>query len=422
MFRILPFILLSAAMLFADDAAFVPPLVHGNQQNNPQVAVNVPALAAPAAVAVADVRSKDSILGDRIARITADMEKIPQDQGQIWREYDITPYTKDRKFAADVKPEQTLIDWILRQTGVNTWHTAPFGILTADSEKLYVYHTKDIQLIVADIVDRFVSQQFAVDACSIRFISLAKPDWIAKGHQYLKPVPIATPGVQGWILEKEGAQLLLQELGRRSDFKEVMPPQLMIPNGSFHSVVSKRPRNYLRDVQANTSALNGYAEDRVSLDEGFSLSFVPLALLDAQNVAAAVKLDVIQVEKMLSTMLDVPTTQNPRQRIQIETPQIAHFKLDEMIRFPKSKILLLDLGTIPLPNLTEDVSKNVLAEIAKGIGPSKRGNMLLFIESTTGLATIPTMTSSAAPTAQPSALTPSRTALGNGSSYWQGIR
>ncbi|MDR2754135.1 MAG: hypothetical protein LBC20_00375 [Planctomycetaceae bacterium] len=382
------------------------------------------------------VRSRDSVLGDRIAKITTDLEKIPKSHDQIWREYDITPYTKGRNFPATTQPEHTIVDWILRQTGIKTWHSSPFGILTADSEKLYVYHTKEVQLVVADIVDRFVNPQFFNESCTIRMISLSRPDWIVKGHQYLRPMWIASPGIQGWILEREGAQALLQELAHRIDFKEIAPPQFLIPNGIAHNVISKKQRTYLRDVQVNSSTLNGYAEDRVTIDEGFSISFVPLSFLDGLDIAATIKLDIIQIEKMIPLMIDAPTATNPRQRIQIEAPQGACFKLDEMIRWPKNKILLLDLGTIPLPNCSEQTEpQNFFSGLAKNMTASSRANVLLFIECVTNNSvTIPVLPSSSPNGGSTSSLVngqsntsatapnKSGTTIGANSSYWQGIR
>jgi hypothetical protein len=222
----------------------------------------------------------------------------------------------------------------------------------------------------------------------------------------LKPIPIATQGVQGWIMEKAAAQSLLYDLGRRGDFKELIPPQALIVHGIQHNGVVKKQRQYLRDVQANSSVLNGYAEDRVTVDEGIGLSITPLALLDGQHMAATVKLDIVQIERMVSTMIEVATPANSRQRIQVESPQMAYFKLDEVVGFPKSKVLLLDLGTVPLPNTAEGDSRHVLSEISKGINPARRGNVLIFIESGSGGTTVPSSASSL-PTSTP---------------YWQGIR
>ncbi len=364
----------------------------------------------------------DSILGPRIAKVTRSLEKIPHEHEQIWREYDITPYTKGRNFPAGSQPEQTVIDWIIRQTGVKTWHSNVFSTLSSDGEKLYVYHTKEVQLIVADIVDRFVTQRFVNDSCKIRAITLSRPDWIARNHQYLRPIPIVSPGIQGWILERNGAALLLQDLARRADFKEIAQPQLLLPNGVAHNVVSKKQRNYLRDVQPNAAALNGYAEDRVTIDEGFGLSFVPLALLDGQSMDAMIKLDIVQVEKMIPLMIDTPTTTNPRQRVEIESPQVACFKLDEQIRWPKNKVLLLDLGTIPMPtgNAEQTDSPNIFSGLTKNFTAGRRANVLLFIENTVGSApNVPAITpqpSSSAP------LAAQDNAVGSNPSYWQGGR
>lgn len=363
----------------------------------------------------------DSALGNRIAQVSVGMGKIPQDHNQLWREWDITPYTKGRVFPPGAKPEQTIIDWIIRQTGVETWHSSPFSILYADSEKLIAYHTKEVMLAVADIVDRFVAPGFVNDMYQIRVISLSRPDWISRGHQYLRPIPIMSPGVQGWILEKQGKDLLLQELARRNDFKELAPPQFQIPNGVAHNVATKKQRTYLRDVQSNPAALNGYAEDRVTIEEGFAVSFVPLSMLDGQHIAASIKLDIVQIEKMIPLMIDAPTAANPRQRIQIETPQVSCFKLDEQIWWPKGKILLLDLGTIPLPNRAQQGTElSGFLGFTKNLGQSGRANILLLIEVLTG---------SSSPASSPSPMvgqgveqSPSRSSIGSASPYWQGLR
>ena len=420
MYRILFVLLLCPSLLLAQDATFVPPIPAENVADPPPAApVALPTPPASPGL-LRDrivVASRDSVLGDRIAKISATMEKIPQNQGQIWREYDITPYTKERKLpTGSVPPEQILIDWILRQTGTAMWHSHPFGILTADSEKLYVYHTKEVQLVVADIVDRFVCPQLWTEACTLRIVATSRPDWLSKGHALMKPIPIATQGMQGWILEKAGAQSLVQELSRRGDFKELIPPQPPIAHGIQHNVVTKKQRQYLRDVQPNASALNGYAEDRVTVDEGIGLSMTPLALLDGQNMAVTLKLDVVQIERMLQSTIEVATIKNPRQRVQIESPQMSYFKMDEIVRFPNTKVLLLDLGTVPIPNTVEGDSRNVLTDISRGINPARRGNILMFIECTSGSA-IPAVSSISLP-----AIPPARTARGTESPYWQGIR
>ena len=412
MYRTLVVFLFCSPLLLAQEAAFVPPPPESLVASSAAAVLDAPASLNTQFV----IASRDSILGDRIARVTPMTEQVPQDHGQIGRTYDITPHTQERKLpTGSLPPEQVLIEWILRKTGTTAWHTGPFSILKADSEKLHVYHTKEQQLIVADIVDRFVCPQLWNEACTLRIVSTSRPDWLSRGHSSMRPVKIATQGVQGWIMEKGTAQNLLQELSRRGDFKELIPPQPFIAHGIQHNVAVTRQRQYLRDVQPNHVVPHGYAEDRETINEGIGLSMTPLAMLDGQHMAATIKLDVVQIERMLTTTVEIATATNPRQRILLESPQMASFKLDEVVVFPKSKVLLLDLGTVPLPNTADDNTRNVLEEIARGINPARRGNVLIFIES------ISAGTAPAVSTA-PATPAPVRTARPLESPYWQGLR
>jgi|GEM_PF-2238514 len=422
MYRIPLILLLFPTLVLAQEAAtFVPP--------PPAETLAANSLVTGSAAAVIDapaplnthfvIASRDSILGDRIARVSAITEQVPQDHGQIGRSYDITPYTKERKLpTGSPPPEQVLVDWILRKTGAHTWHTGPFSILHANSEELHVYHTREQQLIVADIVDRFVCPQLWDEACTLRIVSTSRPDWLNRGHSSMRPVRIATQGVQGWIMEKSAAQNLLQELSRRSDFRELIPPQPYIAHGIQHNVAVTRQRQYLRDVQPNSTVPHGFAEDRETIHEGIGLAITPLAMLDGQHMAATIKLDVVQIERMLSTMIEVATTANSRQRVHIESPQLASFKLDEVVAFPKNMVLLLDLGTVPLPNTADEDSRNVLTEIARGLNPARRGNVLMFIGTTSDGATPALSATPATPAPAP----PVRTARPLESPYWQGLR
>ncbi|HUG68521.1 MAG TPA: hypothetical protein VMM76_12280, partial [Pirellulaceae bacterium] len=57
---------------------------------------------------------------------------LPRDHNQKWREYDIRPYTS--RVTTTERPEQAVIDWILRETGTEVWFTEPFGILNAGKD------------------------------------------------------------------------------------------------------------------------------------------------------------------------------------------------------------------------------------------------------------------------------------------------
>src|SRR5689334_17302209 len=62
-----------------------------------------------------------------IAKVTSGNGALPNDAGQVWREYDITPYTL--RVTTTTRPEQAIVDWILRETGYEAWHSDPVGIL-----------------------------------------------------------------------------------------------------------------------------------------------------------------------------------------------------------------------------------------------------------------------------------------------------
>src|SRR6478736_3875459 len=47
-----------------------------------------------------------------IAKVTSGTGTLPNDGGQVWREYDITPYTL--RVTSTNRPEQAIVDWILR--------------------------------------------------------------------------------------------------------------------------------------------------------------------------------------------------------------------------------------------------------------------------------------------------------------------
>ena len=153
----------------------------------------------------------------RPLRVTAGNGTLPNDQGQVWREYDISPYTA--RVTTTKRPEQAIVDWILRETGYEVWHSEPLGILSASPRTLRVYHTPQMQAVVADIVDRFVSSEAETRTFSLRIVTIDNPNWRVTAHRTLRPIPAQTPGVSAWLLSKEDAAVLLGALQHRSDYR-----------------------------------------------------------------------------------------------------------------------------------------------------------------------------------------------------------
>lgn len=309
------------------------------------------------------------------ARVTKGSGVLPNEYGQVWREYDISPYTA--RVTSTNKPEQAIVDWILRETGYEAWHSEPLGILSADSRTLRVYHTPQMQAVVAEIVDRFVNSKAETQAFGLQIVTVGDPDWRAKALPLLTPVPVQTQGVQGWLLAKEDAALMLSELSERSDFRLHSSPHLLVNNGQSIVVSTIRPRPYVKGVTLRGGTWPGYEPRMSQIDEGFSLEFSPLLSLDGRTVDAIVKLRLTQVEKMVPVVLEVPTAVAPRQRTQIEVPQITMADLHERFRWPVDQVLLLSLGVVASP---APRAGNPLTDLLPLPTSPGRADALLFIE------------------------------------------
>ena len=302
---------------------------------------------------------------------------LPNDAGQVWRQYDISSYTA--RVTSTKRPEQAIIDWILLETGYEAWHTEPLGVLCVGNRTLRVYHTPEMQKIVADIVQRFTSSEAATYTFSLRVVTLDSPNWRTAAQRLLRPVPVQTSSVNAWMLPKENAAILLGELRRRSDYREHSSPYLMVNNGQSTLVSAMRGRPYVRDIIPRPNTAAGFDPSPGQVDEGFALDFSPLLSADRRMIDATIKCDIDQVEKMIPVMIDVPTPISPRQRTKIEAPQMTHYRFHERFRWPIDQVLVVGLGMVALP-IPVDGSPQV-AGLPLPIGSSPpRADMLVFIE------------------------------------------
>ena len=272
---------------------------------------------------------------------------LPNQHGQVWREYDIAPYTV--RVTTTQRPEQALVDWILRETGYEAWHGEPLGILSATSRTLRVYHTPEMQQVVADLVDRFVRSEAETWQFSLRVITIDHPGWRMRVQRLLRPVTVQTPGVSAWLLQREDAAVLLTELQRRTDYREHTSPLLQVANGQSTVVSAMRSRPYMRDILVRSDVWQGFEPQPGAVDEGFLIEFSPLLTSDRQLIDGVIKCNIDQVEKMVPVELEAPTATAPRQRTPIEVPQVTHFRFHERFRWPVGQSLLVGMGVVPLP-------------------------------------------------------------------------
>lgn len=302
------------------------------------------------------------------------LENLPASHGQVWAEYDISPYTLH--VTTTNRPEQAVVDWILRETGYEAWHSEPVAVLSAGQRTLRVYHTPQIQQVVADLVDRFVGTQAQSYAFGLRVVTVGNPNWRQRAQRIMRSVPVQSAGVQAWLLQKEDAATLLAELSRRGDFREHSSPYLLVHNGQANTIAVTRPRSYVRDIIPRPGAFPSFESQLGQIDEGFTLEFSPLLSADGQMIDAVVKCHINNIERMAAVMLEVPSATAPGQRARVEVPQVSQYRFQERFRWPADQVLLVGLGLVPSP--LPGTGSNPLLGGVMPILP--RADLLLFID------------------------------------------
>lgn len=272
---------------------------------------------------------------------------LPNDQGQVWREYDISPYTS--RVTNTERPEQAIVDWILRETGTEVWFTEPLGILNASKNSLRVYHTPEMQRLVLDVVDRFVSSQAEAQAITLRLVTVGSPSWRTTAMPLLQPIDVKAAGVEAWVLSKENAAILLAQLRQRTDFREQNSPSVPIHNGQSHTVTRTVPRTFVRSVRMRPDVWPGHELVSGQMQEGFTLQLSPLMSLDGNTIDAVIKCEVDQIEKLVPVNVDIPTVGGGAQRVQIQVPQVISWRLHERFRWPVNQVLMLGCGVVAAP-------------------------------------------------------------------------
>lgn len=311
-----------------------------------------------------------------VTRTSQSSDVLPNSAGQLWRQYDISAYTN--RVTDSAKPEQAVVDWILRETGTEVWFSEPLGLLSANRTTLSVYHTPEMQAIVKEIVDRFINRETETNMIGLRLMTVGSPNWRSKAYLFLRPVNVQTPGIEAWLLSKENAALLIADLAKRSDFREYSSPNLYIQNGQSQVLTRTRPKNFVRSIRMREGAWPSHELDMAQIDEGFALQVSPLLSLDGGIVDVVIKCQVDQVERFVPIEVDIPAPPTQRQKVEIQVPQMVSWRLHERFRWPGDQVLLLSCGVVATPG-PETPSMLGIPKMFNG-GPS-RADALLFLES-----------------------------------------
>ena len=306
-------------------------------------------------------------------KVTKGSGTLPNDHGQVWREYEIHPYTTT--VTSTNKPEQAIVDWILRDTGTEAWFSEIISLMHADRNTLTVYHTPEMHKLVEGIVDRFVGSQAESHALSLRLITVNSPNWRTRAMPLMRAVEVQSPGVEAWLLSKESAAVLLSGMRKRSDYQEHNSPNLILHNGQSHTITRTRPRSYMKSVNWQPRPQMEMSQ----IEEGYSLEISPLYSLDNRTIDAVVKCHIDQVEKLVPITLEAKGVTGVAQRFQIQVPQVVSWRLHERFRWPADQVLLLSCGVVASPAPEKSNAFGIPTSLFTGT--KGRADAILMIES-----------------------------------------
>ncbi len=315
-----------------------------------------------------------------ITRVTQTFSSLPNDAGQIWREYDISPYTS--QIRDNPNPEQVLVDWILRQTGTELWFRQPFGLLSATRDKLFVYHTPEIHNEIRPLVDRFVFSKGQTVGIDIRLCTIANPNWRESAYAVMQSIPVQSPGVEAWLISKENAAILLGNLARRSDYRAAAGGRVSPQDGQPFVLEQRTPRQFAQSIQWTPGQGAGYQPLMNQLNEGYRLKLASLSAVDGRTVDLLLEGSIDQIEKFSPIRVPVTTLAGP-QNITLQVPQLVSWRLTERFRWPADQVLLISCGVVAAPESTSSTAPQPL--FGQSLGglfdtTRKRADALLFID------------------------------------------
>jgi hypothetical protein len=245
------------------------------------------------------------------------------------------------------RPQQAVIDWIIRETGSDLWFQEPVGVLTADRSTLRVYHNAGMQKVVAQVYERFVNGINEPQVYSLRLITIGNPNWRSKALPLMRSAAARSPGVSAWLMPKENGAIVMAQLRQRQDVRELQSVDLRLVQGQTQVIEQMRPRNYLREYAPNTtSAWPPLTPTYGEIQEGYRMVFSPLLSLDGSTMDMMLKCQVDQVEKMNAVPLEVPGAGGA---YQVEVPQMITWQMAERFKWPTDHVLILSCGVIAPP-------------------------------------------------------------------------
>ena len=303
--------------------------------------------------------------------------QLPRGSGQEHRVYDLRPYTG--YLTQHDRPHQAVVDWVVRETGTDVWHTEPFGFMSADRDELTVYHTNEMHQVIAGIVERFIAGDKDPQVMNLRVMTVGNPNWRSRAHALMQHVNVQSPGLQAWLLTKENAAIVLSLLRSRTDTREVQSVDLITHNGQTEELARTRGRNYVINIKPSPAGWPPYEPETGEIQEGYRLELSPLLSVDGRTIDCVIKANIDQVDKFLHVELDLPLPNQQIHRAKIDVPQMVSWRLHERFRWPSDMVLLLSCGVVASPDRSQTMMPLLNLSAITGT-TAGRADALMFVE------------------------------------------
>ena len=206
-----------------------------------------------------------------------------------------------------------------------------------------------MQQVVAGVVDRFVAGEKEPQVLNLRVMTVGSPNWRSRAHMLMQHVTVDSPGVQAWLLSKENAAIVLNQLRQRTDARQVHDLNMVTYNGQTEQLSSIRGRNYVRNVRQALAGWPPYEPETGEIQEGYKLSISPLLSVDGRVIDCVIKANIDQVDKLNPVDLELPLPNNQIHKTRIDVPQVVSWRLHERFRWPADTVLLLSCGVVASP-------------------------------------------------------------------------
>ncbi len=195
----------------------------------------------------------------------------------------------------------------------------------------------------------------------------------------MQQVPVDSAGIQAWLLSKENAAIVLNQLRQRSDSREVQDLRLQLYNGQTERLSSIRGRNYVRNVRKALTGWPPYEPETGEIQEGYKFAISPLLSTDGRVIDCVIEATIDQVDKLNPVDLELPLPNDQIFKARIDVPQVVAWRLHERFRWPADTVLLLSCGVVASPESPQATVPLLNMNMFTGT-TAGRADALLFIE------------------------------------------